>query len=148
MVHALVFSALMLAADAPAAAPPVPADAATAPASSGTPAAKPAAEEKGAVDKALDRMPAILWDKDASTDEKVSKLVSVSMGAVGVVALVAAALGVGLTAALQLSPYPEGSDFRKQPRSTYVMASMAITSVSLVLGVVCVLGAIFAVFIA
>ena len=145
MVTGVLLAAAVLVGDVP---PPGPAASAAPAAPAGDAAAAEKPAEKGTLEKTLDRLPPLLWDKEATLEERISKLVSVAMGGVGVVALALAGMGVGLTAVLQKSPWPEDSDYRKQPRSTYIMASIAITSCLLVLGVVCVLGAIFAIFIA
>lgn len=105
-------------------------------------------DDENAVERALGRLPPLLWDKSQSLDARVGKVTSAALVVLGLVSLSAALAGVGLTAVLQLSPWPETPDARTRPRSTYIQAAVATTAFATVLGVVGVLGGLFALFVA
>ena len=159
-MHATLLHALLLLAAAqvpPSSASPAtqalkspapPPETASAPATPPAAEAVPGKEEPGPVEKAINRIPPILWDKDATFNERLGKVASAVMVVAGVASLALALAGIGLTATLQLSPWPQGSDYRQRPRSTFITAAMAITAGLTIAGAVATLGGLFALFVA
>jgi hypothetical protein len=83
----------------------------------------------------------------ASLEQKIGRIVSGVVLGVGAALVAAGVLGLGSAAVLQLSPWPAEPKPDENPRRTLITIASAIAAGGLMLGLTCVLGGAFGVFI-